>query len=365
MFHQSIFHIWEPRFQNRVELLDFLRGAGMLLVLMHHSDFPSHYSRWILAFHMPFMFLLSGYTMYLRPHPERFIDFISSRFQRLVIPYFLFEGLNLFVWSVSLYLQGGWQDVTEAVSAILACLNTEGYTGYYGRLWFWPCMFVTDIYFYCILRFTPKKFLFRKGFLLLAITVMFIFSWITYRILPNRLPFTVDTAFMATAFLLIGYLFGSKIGWLLQKKHLIADILLLLFSLLVMRWAVLSGKAKCLMFINYYNHYGYTLCAAFSGILASSILLKHLYSILNNRKFFKSIFLWYGYHSLGTFPVHLSIKIFIFQFFPLSYRQWYILLPAMFLFNIPLVNLITEYFPFMLGKFPCLSNRQKKRKESL
>lgn len=365
MSHQSIFHIYELQSKNRIELLDFLRGAGMLLVLMHHSDFPSHYSRWILAFHMPFMFLLSGYTMYLRPHPERFIDFISGRFRRLVIPYFLFEGLNLFVWSVSLYLQGGWQDVTESVTAVLACLNTEGYTGYYGRLWFWPCMFVSDIYFYCILRFAPKKSLLKKVFLLIVIPVMFLFSWITYRILPGRLPFTLDTAFMATAFILTGYLFGHSINWLLYKKHLPADILLLLGSLLIMRWSVLSGKAKCLMFINYYSHYGYTLCAAFSGILASSILLKFLYGILSNRKFLKSIILWYGYHSLGIFPVHLSIKIFIYQIFPLSYRQWYILFPAMFLFTIPLVNLITEYCPFMLGKFPFLSGSQKKQPKSL
>ena len=351
MGYQTIFHIREPRLQNRIELLDFLRGAAMLLVLTHHSDLPNNYGNWILAFHMPFMFLLSGYTMYLRPHPERFIDFVSGRFQRLVIPYFLFEGLNFFIWSASLYLQGGWQDVTEAATAILACLNTEGYTGYYGRLWFWPCMFVSDIYFYGILRFAPKKSLTRKVFLLAMIPAMFVLSWISCHVLPGRLPFTADTAFMATAFLLTGYLLGNQITWLIQKKHLLADITMLLISLLVMRLAVHSGKSECMMFINHYGHYGYTLCAAFSGMLSTTILIKFLYNILKKQNFLKSVVLWYGYHSLGTFPVHLSIKIFIYQMFPLSYRQWYILFPAMFLLSIPLVNLITTYFPFMLGKF--------------
>lgn len=351
MIHQSILRIREPRFQNRIELLDFLRGIGMLLVLIHHSDLPNDYGKWILAFHMPFMFFLSGYTISLRSHSDRFLHFVSSRFQRLVIPYFLFEGLNFFVWSASLYLQGGWQDVTEAVTAILACLNTEGYTGYYGRLWFWPCMFVSDIYFYCILRLSPKQDTTKKIFLLAMIPIMFVLSWISCHMIPSRLPFTTDTALMATGFLLTGYLLSDQITWLLQKRHPLADIILLLISLLVMRLTVLGGKSSCMMFINLYGHYGYTLCAAYSGILAATILTKFLYMFMKNWNFLKSLILWYGYHSLGTFPVHLSIKIFIYQMFPLSYRQWYILLPAMFLINIPLVNLITNYFPFLLGKF--------------
>ena len=350
MSHRSIFHIQEPRFKNRDELLDFLRGAGMLLVLTHHSDLPGNYGQWILAFHMPFMFLLSGYTMYLRPHPDRFTDFVVGRFQRLILPYFFFEGLNLFVWSASLYLQGGWQDVTEAITAILACLNTDGYTGYYGRLWFWPCMFVSDIYFYWILRLAPRNTKARSGFLLAMIPVMFGLSWMTCRVVPFRLPFTADTAFMATAFLLIGYLLGDQFTWLIHKKHPIADILLLASSLLIMYWAVITGEPAFMMFINYYGHYGYTLCAAFSGILACTVLIKYLYQILLHTNLPKSTVLWYSYHSLGIFPVHLSIKIFIYQMFPVSYRTWYILFPSMFLLSIPLVNLITEYFPFMLGK---------------
>lgn len=91
----SIFHIREPQSANRIELLDFLRGAGMLLVLLHHSDIPQ--GKWILTFHMPLLFLLSGYTMYLRPHSAGFQTFITGRFLRLVVPYFLFEGLNLAV----------------------------------------------------------------------------------------------------------------------------------------------------------------------------------------------------------------------------------------------------------------------------
>jgi len=345
----SIFHLQEPHRPNRIVLLDFLRGCGMLLVLIHHSNLPNPYGRWILAFHMPLLFLLSGYTTYLRAHTSRFTVFLQGRFLRLILPYFLFEGVNLLVWSVSLFLQGGWQDVTDAVTAILACVNTEGYSGYYGRLWFWPCMFVSDLYFYWILQFAPKNHHRRQCYLAAAILIMLGISWITCRLLPFRLPFTADTACMATAFILTGYLFGSQISWLLQKSRLFTDIVLLTCALLAMGLAIMTETTSLLMYINEYGHYGYTLCAAYSGILVFLIIAKWLYRLCASAGFLKSLILWYGYHSLGTFPVHLSIKIWICQSLPPVCRSWYILLPAMLLINIPIVNLIEKYFPFMLG----------------
>ena len=354
----SVFHIQTQKSPNRIELLDFLRGAGMLLVLTHHSDIPDNPAHLILAFHMPFMFLISGYAMHLRSVPVSFRTFIGSRFLRLIVPYFLFEGVNLLVWSVSLFLQGGWQDVTEAVTAILTCINTEGYTGYYGRLWFWPCMFVSDIYFYWILRFAPKKEIARKTYLFFMILAMFGISWYTSKMLPSQLPFTIDTAFMATAFLLIGYLFGQVISWLLFRKHPAADAVILLLGIPVLWLSLDRCGNSFLMFINNYGHFGYSVSAACCGILIFMVLTKWLYHALSEKSVLKDIVLWYGFHSLATFPLHLSVKIWIYQTFPLSFRRWYILLPAMFLLNIPLVNLVTKYCPFMLGKFPFLQKKK-------
>lgn len=351
----SVFHIRERQSPNRNELLDFLRGAGMLLVVLHHSDIP--HGKWILAFHMPLLFLLSGYTRHLRPQPSSFRKMISGRFFRLVVPYFLFEGLNLAVWSGSLLLQGGWQDLSEAGTAILSCLNTPGYTGYYGRLWFWPCMFVSDLLFAGILKLAPRKELPRKFFLGAMILLVLCISWVTCNVLTIRLPFTTDTAFMATAFLIMGYLFGSQIQWLVEKAHRWADLLILILSLLGMRYLVLHGQISMLMYENQYGHYGNTVLAACFGMAAFLVLAKWLYGFCSKTGFGKDFVLWFGYNSLCTFPVHLSIKMFIWEVLPLSFRRWYIQLPAMLLVNIPLVNGITRYFPFMLGSFPFLKKK--------
>lgn len=359
MSPSSIFHIRESQKSNRNELLDFLRGAGMLLVVLHHSDIP--HGKWILAFHMPLLFLLSGYTRYLRPQPVSMRQFISVRFFRLVVPYFLFEGLNLAVWSGCLILQGGWQDLSEAATAILSCLNTVGYTGYYGRLWFWPCMFVSDILFSVILKIAPRKNRPQQAFLGIMIIVTLCISWLTCNVLPVRLPFTMDTAFMATAFLLMGYLFGRQIQWLVEKSHFGADICILIVSLLLMHHLVLHGQSAMLMYENQYGHYANTVLAACSGIAAFLILAKWLYGFCGKTGVGKSLVLWYSYHSLCTFPVHLSIKMFIWEVLPISLRRWYFQLPAMLLVNIPLVNCITKYFPFLLGNFSFLRKKSSAR----
>lgn len=349
---ESLFCIKQEALEGRSELLDFLRGAGMILVLLHHSDMP--FGEWILAFHMPLLFVLSGYNEFLQKKTWRFWDYLKSKTLRLVIPYFAFEGINLFVWSASLIMQGGWQDLSEAALAIVSCLNTEGYTGYYGRLWFWPCLFVGDILFYFIKKIC---FLFKNGFqrnLCFSVfsLLLLIASWFTSKLLPYRLPFTADTALMAAFFLLVGYCLGTYISRLLDRKSLILDMLLLGIFFGLMHRCMHSGQVFCGMYENIYGDYGYTLVAALCGIFSFLIFTKWLYAVLCRIGLGKDLFLWYGRNSFVTFPVHLSIKIWIWKHIPWEYRPWYVLFAAMLLVNVPIVNFIMRYLPFLTGKFP-------------
>lgn len=342
----TIFTLRQAQIPGRMELPDFLRGGAMLLVLLHHSDVP--WGGWILAFHMPLMFLLSGYTASLRSREQPFGTFLKNRFLRLVVPYLLFEGLNLAVWSLELILQGGWQDVTEAVTAIAVCLNTDGYMGYYGRLWFWPCMFVSDVLFYGLRKLTRGS----KTGLLLSAGVMLGLSWCSCNLLPSRLPFTVDTACFAAFFLILGYVLGDKITEMLYASHFWRDMLCLLGLLAVLWVGVIHGGGLCLMFVNQYGSYPGTVAAACSGSFAFLILAKWLYRLLEKKPAGKTLILWYGRNSLVTFPVHLSIKIAMYKLVPYHLRPWYVLLVVMLAGNIPIVNFITNYLPFMQGQLP-------------
>lgn len=341
----QLFSVKKSGNENRIEQLDYIRGLAIILVLLHHSMMPG--GDWILAFHMPLLFLLSGYTESLRNRTRTFLPYFKNRLLRLVVPYFLFEFVNLAAWYVSLKWNGGHLELKDAVYAIAACLNTDAYTGFYGRLWFLPCMFVSDLWFFAIRRICGK----RKTALWFSAAGMLVLSWCTCQLMPFRLPFAMDTAFLATAFLIMGYVSENEINRLLQEKKPLTDGLTAVLSLLVLWFSVKYGRGYCLMFMNNYGPFGWTILAAVSGSVLFFVMAKWMYALNCRVPFGRNLVLWYGYHSLAVFPVHLSIKIAFLRMVRGPFRTWQLLMLVMLLLSVPVVNAIERYLPFMLGNY--------------
>ena len=49
------------REKSRVEYIDLFRAIGIILMIMGHIKFGSHFDKWIHAFHMPMFFFISGW----------------------------------------------------------------------------------------------------------------------------------------------------------------------------------------------------------------------------------------------------------------------------------------------------------------
>lgn len=326
-------------------MLDFFRGMGMLLVILQHSRVP--YSDWILVFHMPLMFFLSGYTNFRRDKNYRFGNYLLNRVRRLLIPYLCFEIANLLLWQIAMVVvKKEWQDLTDAFVSIATVISTDSYMGFYGRLWFLPCMFVSDILFESLKRIAHGK----KSVLLLEAALMLAYSWFTSHILPERLPFTIDTACMATVFLLMGYAMGEQISKILESDNTTRDIVGVAVALLIMYLCISSGRAWCHMHNNRYGNYLLSVVTALSGCVSFLIITKWLYRIANRINTGKQLILWLSHHSLETYACHMLIKsIFLFCWSGYDYSTWYLLFGIMLIVNIPLSNLIFIYFPFMLG----------------
>ena len=77
---------------KRETWIDFLRGTGIILVMLGHCWPP--FSKQIYGFHMPLFFLLSGY---LFSHYEKlcFKDLIKKLAVRLLIPYYVLCPVGL------------------------------------------------------------------------------------------------------------------------------------------------------------------------------------------------------------------------------------------------------------------------------
>ena len=277
--------------------------------------------------------------------PQRsFIEYFKKRFRRLLVPYFTFEIVNLIIWIVKCLLEHQPLPGIDCLISIIICVNNS-YSGLYGRLWFLPCIFVADIYVWVILHFFRKK----QFALILSTLVLFAASFVTSKIIKARLPFTLDTALFGAAFIMLGFLFYETIDILIKKGNDACKIILAIGMLTYLVYSVRYTPVSVLMYINSYGEYTVSICSAISGSIAYIILASYMYSTLRKWSPVKRLVLWYGNNSLATFPVHLTIKMFILWYVPLL-RPWYMMFPSMLFLSIPIVNFITRYLPFMLGK---------------
>ncbi len=329
--------------RGRIPLLDYLRGSAMILVLLHHASVP--YGSIILAFHMPLLFLLSGYTQTKSTgwSKKNYAQYIIHRFKRLMVPYFIFEFFNLFLWIFICYYRQEAFNLWSGLFSIFVCYNTPEYMGIYGRLWFLPCLFMADLLAWPIL----KRFSARPKYLFIFIGLAFGTSWLLSYLIAYRLPFTIDTALFALAFILLGYAGGGYIDWGLFNKHsrlFESSIVISCFVLLVVMVKYL--KITCLMYKNYYHPYCWSVLGAVIGSVSFMLLVKLAYPFLSKKPILDWLIRWYSRNSLLVFPVHLEIEVFL-RFILKTYATWYILFFAMLLGNIPLVSGITALCPFL------------------
>lgn len=332
--------------EGREPFFDFLKGCAMLLVLVHHSRIP--HGEYILAFHMPLFFVISGYMRRVLAGggvlKKKFLPYLKSRLMRLIVPYLLFELINLVIYYAFCYItRSDCPSIAKAIQSILLCINND-YIGLFGRLWFIPCAFITDIYVYVILNcFRSKRYLVASSCL-----ICFFSSYVITSILHIRLPFTLDTALMAAGYYLLGWLLSGVISWLIKDENIILKLFIAFLAAIYLFVAVKYLNASTLMYINQYGNYIFSITAAIAGCVMFFVSASCVWKVLNNIEHIKDYFLWYGVNSLVVFPVHLFIKVSFIKVMG-SYALWYFLLITMLILTIPAVNFLTRSFPILSG----------------
>ena len=332
--------------EKRVTYLDFIRGILIISVLYHHSGAP--FNSYILQFHMPALFVLSGYTEYILNREKPFASYVKAKAIRLIFPYFCFEIINLILFAILRpWLGKADLSIGDALISIITCINNS-YIGLYGRLWFLPAIFVSSINSYLV-----KKLAKGKPYIIGIICIlMLILSYVSSEIIPHRLPFTVDTAFLGTAFFLMGHLSGHFIKNIFEHKNRWRDLLLLAIFGGLFAWCNKIANPTCLMYINQYKDFPFMIICAISGTILCLILAKYLYQLFDKISVIKEVVLWYSVNSLAVFPVHLTIKVLSIPFLSfVGLNNWPVLLAITLILTIPIVNIINIYFPFMLGHF--------------
>lgn len=322
---------------KKLENIDFVRGLAVFLVIIHHSSIPlQHTLTTILAFHMPFFFILNGFLVHLNQSYKRysFFQFVKKKFVQLMIPNYLFCFFSLGVDVFINKLNGIHVSLYKPVLAIL-------FPGYNLSLdipmpltlsfWFLPCMFITSIASFSILKLLHKIIISKKFLMTSIFFVTILFFVVNYKLSHTPYLFTTyyfqwNIATQATAWVLTGYLLTPFIKSILDSKIKTGVICIMFVCLFLLDWSVRTNPAPFLMYINSYGNFTYALIGALSGSVAFFILSSDLWNFLNLKyRKLSEIVAWFGKCSLAIFPIHIII-LQLSQYFGLNiFNQWGIL----------------------------------------
>ena len=124
----------------RDQTFDYMKGIGIIAMIIGHSIIPLCVGRFIFAWHMPLFFIISGY--FYKPVDNRTM-FIKN-WKGLLIPYLI---TSFFLVSIGyMKKQEGWDSISSALLSIFIASGSKGnptsLANYFiGALWFLLALF--------------------------------------------------------------------------------------------------------------------------------------------------------------------------------------------------------------------------------
>ncbi|OQY04321.1 MAG: hypothetical protein B6I22_09750 [Desulfobacteraceae bacterium 4572_123] len=348
---------------NRIVWIDTLKAIAIFMVVIGHTiGLPEFTEKMIFSFHMPIFFWLSGSLVREKIRHTPFVDYLKKKARTRLIPYLSFSVISYTLWFFLLRHFG--------TQAQLNISPMHTFTGiFYGNginhrldhdtvLWFFLCLFVTEIIFFWIIKIRPIKWF---VFILALFSIAgYADTWFNR---PDgfRLPWNIDIALSMVVFYGIGYLCGpyfKKGAWMRSHWQWALGVISLIIytacSLINSKVAVVAGN---------YGNYFYFYAAALSGILFWVIIAMQIPKL--------SLISKIGDSTLIIFPLHLLVFPFLTAGMvyglkiPADIKEDSILLSIGYavisiLVLLPVADLINKYFPFLLG----MPGKRKNRNNS-
>lgn len=246
--------------QNKIRMIwiDNLRAFAIILVVLGHNYFI--FSGYISTFHVPIFFLISGY---LFKYKKDFKQFFSRKCKTLLQPYFFFSITLYIFWVLignKLGGNAGQFSYIKGLIGIIYGVNKE-YIFWQSGLWFVLCLFTINILYYFIFKYLKKLNIF------FIVIICLVLGWGS-TLLPIRLPWSLDVAFTALIFFILGnqlkkYDFDEYIytNWSWIQKFV------LLFVLLVVNCICYKVNGAVSFYNNKYGFYLIFLTGSISGTL--------------------------------------------------------------------------------------------------
>lgn len=203
----------------RIQWLDNLRAIGIFFVVLGHTPAISGpFEKIIFSFHMPLFFWLSGLMCKDNVRHKPLGEFLRNKTYKLLVPYLFFSILSYISWFVLFRHFGSQAKLNlSPITPLIGIFYGNGIHNFLAHntvLWFFLCLFITEIFFFFIIKLKSKASILVA--LILLSGVGYIDVWLNPP-LPGRfrLPWNIDIALTAVVFYGAGYLLSP---YLLKKR---------------------------------------------------------------------------------------------------------------------------------------------------
>lgn len=310
--------------------LDIAKGFAIGCVVLGHclSDTTALHD-WIYSFHMPLFFALAGFTMRAKPR----LEVLKSSFRRLLVPYFIVCGILLLFAVIPPHAVNANLDTQRSLPVVLVeAFYASGQEGQIaghtfqaiGAIWFLPCLFWGRLVLNEILLRTQNLQRFAKALEPCSVLVVLAAGFAVGSLV--RLPFDIDTAFVAVFFMYVG---------LLAKRFGLERVRPWQWLVIVAIWLLYVVIGSNEMAVRAYLQHPLSIVTASAGSLA---IMKAcmLFERLPWAKV-KRAFAWMGVSSLTILCVHrVESAIFnwqkVMEFFVPSVWSWDVLAQGLYWF---------------------------------
>lgn len=284
----------------RNKTIDVVKGIGIIFVILGHMNilFPYCFS-----FHMQLFFFVSGFLFFYN-HQNSFKKFVSKKFFKLVVPYFLFGFFTMFLF----FLLGNRFSLGNVfLYTKLLIFDIRNTLPFNSPLWFLISLFTISVIYFVLTKYIKSK-------ILIFITCLSL-SYFSFYFINENIVFSLNWTF----YYLIFYAMGDYINHILhilQKndKKILKNIYFKLLSIIIILFALIVNLSliKDFSLINriFYsseivNQFGlYQYCINVVIAICGIITWLFISRVISNRDF---LFSWIGKNSLIIFANHIPI----------------------------------------------------------
>lgn len=285
---------------ERVQYIDIAKAIAIFLVVLGHPRAVEDYGtveRFLYSFHMPLFFMMSGIFLKQKSHYscQTWKTFFKKNLLGLFVPYMIWSAIYMsFSYiNVGKVMYGSW----------IVLRNTHSLSS----LWFLPVLFMARTYQEAMmhiawkLKWNPRKFAIVCALLFFAAGIL----------IPHNntgdgigMPWGFDIAFVASTFMIFGYLGRPWLEKLAERKSLLklgiaAISLIVLF--IGMHFTHYSEVHPFMLMAN--AEFGSPILCLINGF-AGSLMIIMIAQIADSLLKHKDLIVFIGQNTMGIYLIH-------------------------------------------------------------